>query len=536
MLKFKINMIALAMTVSFVASAADVPANVKLAETQELVRGNGTEVPTLDPTLSSDTSSSRVIRDMFDGLVSEDQHGNVIPALATRWEVDKTGTVYTFYIRKDAFWSNDAPILASDFEYSFKREVDPKSAAPYAWYMALGHIKNAAAVSDGSKSVDELGVKAIDDKTLQITLDQPVAYFVKMLGNTATFPVYRGAIEKYGDKWTKPENIVVSGAYKPAQWILNERLDLERNAKYWNNDKTVINKVTYLPIEDAMAEYNRYRTGEIDITADFPLEQYRNIKQERPDELLTMPSLGVYYYLFNLEKAPFNDVRVRKALAYAIDRNIVTDRILGQGQIPAYGIVPPSVAGYQIPQIAWGQMTQDARNQKAKELLKEAGFGPENPLNIELDYNTSESHKKLALVVSSMWKKNLGVSVTLENQEWKSFLKRIEEKDFGVARYAWIGDYNEPSTFLSYFQSDGMNYGGWSSEKFDGLLANAISSSSDDVRNDYYQKAEQTFIQDMPAIPLYYYTASVLKQKNVGGYSTDNASDVRMTKDMYIIK
>ncbi|MDV5168929.1 peptide ABC transporter substrate-binding protein [Photobacterium rosenbergii] len=516
--------------------AADVPANVSLAKMQEIVRGNGDEVPTLDPSYSSDTSSARVIADMFEGLVTQSPDGEIIPALATHWEQSEDGKVFTFHLRDNIKWSNGEPIVASDFEYSFKRVVDPKTGAPYAWYYSTAHILNADKINEGELPVDQLGVKALDDKTLQVTLDKPVPYFVKMMVHESTFPVYRPAIEAHGDAWTKPENIVTSSAYKLANWTLNERIVLERNPLYWNNDKTVINKVTYLPIADMTAEYNRFRTGEIHITSSFPLEQYNAIKKQRPDELLTMPSLGTYYYLFNVSKAPFDDPRVRKALAYAIDRDVVTKVILGQGQVPAYGVTPPSVDGFVPPKLAWGQLNQKERNQKAKELLAEAGFDKSNPLSFELVYNTSESHKKLAIVMSSMWNKTLGAKVDLANQEWKTFLQKLGQKDFTVARYAWVGDYNEASTFLSYFESTGMNYSRWSSDAYDEAMAKAIQSPSNDERNRYYQQAEKVFSEEMPAIPLYHYTRSVLKNAKVGGYSKTNAAEARYTRDLYMMQ
>ena len=518
------------------AMAADVPADVTLAEVQEIVRGNGDEVPTLDPTFSSDTSSSRVIQDMFEGLVSQSPDGEIIPALATGWDVSNDSRIYTFHLRDNIKWSNGQPITANDFEYSFKRVIDPKTGAPYAWYYSTAHILNADKISEGKVPAGELGVKALDAKTLQITLDKPVPYFVKMLVHESTFPVYKPAIDAHGDAWTKPENIVTSSAYRLSNWILNERIVLERNPQYWNNDKTVINQVTYLPISDMTAEYNRFRTGEVQITSSFPLEQYNTIKRQRPDELLTMPSLGTYYYLFNIDKAPFDDPRVRKALAYAIDRDVVTKVILGQGQLPAYGITPPSVDGFEAPTLAWGEMSQKERNQKAQELLAAAGYDKSNPLKFELVYNTMESHKKLAIVMASMWSKTLGVDVELANQEWKTFLQKLIQKDFTVARYGWNGDYNEASTFLSYFESSGMNYANWSNQNYDEAMAEAIKAPTSDKRNQHYQQAELIFSEEMPAIPLYHYTRSVLKSTKVGGYSTVNASESRFTRDLYLMQ
>lgn len=516
--------------------AANVPSDVTLAKEQVLVRGNGDEVPTLDPSFSSDSASSRVIGDMFEGLVTQSPEGEIIPALATRWEQSADGKVYTFHLRDNITWSNGEPITAGDFVYSFRRVINPKTAAPYAWYYGTAHIKNATAISEGKVPVEELGVSAPDDKTFQITLDKPVPYLLKMLVHESTYPVYQPAIEAHGDTWTRPEHIVTSSAYKLKEWTLNERIVLERNPNYWNNAKTVINQVKYLPIVDMTAEYNRYRTGEIDITSSFPLEQYNAIKKQRPDELLTMPSLGTYYYLFNVNKKPFDDPRVRKALAYAIDRDVVTNVILGQGQIPAYGLTPPSVDGFAAPRLSWGELNQKERNQKAKQLLEEAGFNAANPLRFELVYNTLEAHKKLAIVMSSMWKKTLGADVELANQEWKTFLQKLSQRNFSVARYAWMGDYNEASTFLSFFDSQGMNYGDWSNPKYDEVMAKAILAKDSKGRNHYYQQAEQIFAEEMPAIPLYHYTRSVLKNPKVGGYSTTNASDARYTRDLYKIQ
>ncbi|KKC99206.1 peptide ABC transporter substrate-binding protein [Photobacterium halotolerans] len=535
-MKVKALAAGISLLISGVAYAADVPAGVTLAEKQEIVWSLGGEVPTLDPTMTTDDSSSKVISDLFDGLVSEDQEGNIIPALATHWDISADGKTVTFYLRDGLRWSNGEPLTAHDVEYSFKRNADPASAAPYSWYLGTANILNAVDITDGKKDKETLGVKAVDDKTVQFSLTQPTPYFVKMLSHPSTFPVYRKAIEKYGDSWTSPDHIVSSGAYTLTNWVVNERIDLVRNPAYWNDAKTVINKAAYLAIENQTAEYNRYRTGEIDITATFPLEQYQQIKQERPDELLTMPSLATYYYLFNLDKKPFDDVRVRKALAYAIDRDVVTQRILGQGQIPAYGVTPPAVAGFDAPELPWASLSQKERNQKARELLKEAGYSKDNPLKFELVYNTNEAHKKLALAMLSMWKQSLPVEVDLANQEWKTFLQKLAQKDFSLARYAWVGDYNEASTFLSYFESKGMNYSRWANKAYDKAMADALAAKSDQERNHFYQEAERIFAEDMPAIPVYFYTKTVIKSPKVGGYSTTNASSNRYTRDLYIMK
>ncbi|UJF16974.1 peptide ABC transporter substrate-binding protein [Vibrio sp. SS-MA-C1-2] len=537
MKKFKSTLIAITIALTFATPsfAAEVPADVQLAQEQTLTRGNGAEVPTLDPIMASDTASARVINDMFEGLLTEDLHGNLIPALATDWTISEDKKRYTFNLR-EAQWSDGEAITARDFVFALKRIVDPNTGAPYSWYVNMANIVNASEITKGDISPDKLGVKALDDQTLEINLTKATPYFIKMLAHSSMFPLPQHVVEKYGSTWTKPEHMVTSSAYKLDKWVINERIVLSRNEAYWNDKKTIINEVTYLPIEDLNAEYNRFRTNEIDLTSTVPLELFKVIKRDLPDELLTMPSLGTYYYLFNVNKAPFNDPKIRQALAYAIDRDVVVNGILGQGQIPAYTNTPPAVAGFDVPKLEWATLSQKERNQKAKALLAEAGYGEENPLTFELDYNTSESHKKLAIAISSMWNKNLGTKVTLANQEWKTFLQTLSEKDFSVARYAWIGDYNEASTFLSYFDSEGLNYGGWSNKNYDQLLSDASFSETDQGREKLYQQAEEIFAKEMPAIPVYFYTRTVLKQTNIGGYSKDNASDNRYTRDLYITK
>jgi oligopeptide transport system substrate-binding protein len=509
-MKIKILANAMALTLCSSAFAAQVPENVTLANEQTLIWGVAGEVPTLDPTKSSDTASNKIISDLFEGLMIRNPEGEVVPGLAKDWEISDDGLKYTFHLR-DAKWSDGEPITADDVIFTLRRVVDPVTGAPYAWYLGTANIQNAKAITDGEKPAEQLGVKAIDDHTVEFTLERRTPYFPNMLTHSSTYPVPQHALEAFGDSWTRPNNMVNSGAYNLTNWVINERIDLERNPLYWNDKETVINKTSYVASSNVNAEYNRYRTGEIDITSSFPLEAYDQIKKERPNELITMPSLATYYYLFNTEKAPFDDVRVRKALSYAIDRNIITDIILGQGQIPAYGATPPAINHFEAPKLEWAEMSQDARYQKAKSLLAEAGFTQDNPLEFELVYNTMESH-----------------------QEWKTFLQKVLQKDFDVARDGWIGDYNEASTFLSYFSSDGMNKTSWGNKDYDHALDQALTVVDPEKRNDYYQEAERIFARDMPAIPLYFYTRSVITSPKVGGYNVENPNKLRYTRNLYI--
>ncbi|MHA2740624.1 ABC transporter substrate-binding protein [Vibrio harveyi] len=516
------------------AFAANVPDGVKLAKKQEFVRGNGTEVATIDPQKSEGVPESNVIRDLLEGLVTQDADGKTIPGVAESWETTDNRT-FVFHLRHNAEWSNGDPVTAQDFVYSFRRVVDPKTASPYAWYLSSTKMKNAQDIIEGKKDISQLGVQALNDYTLKVELDAEVPYFVKMLAHTTMMPVHKATVEKWGDKWTKPEHFVGNGAYVPDRWVVNERLVLKRNPKYWDDVHTVINKVTYLPIEDQVSEMNRFLSGEIQMTNEVPNEHFRRLQKEYPEDLSIKGNLCSYYYQFNTQRAPFDDVRVRKALSYAIDRDIITKAILGQGQKPAYFLTPEITAGFspQLPE--YGKLTQKQRNEKAKALLKEAGYDKQHPLDINLLYNTSENHKKLAVAISSMWKKTLGVTVHLENQEWKSYLASRDEGNFDVTRAAWCGDYNEASTFLTLMIGSNVNGGvHYKSKAYDDIIEKALNSTSEEDRTKLYYAAETQMAKDMPLAPIYQYVTTRLVSPLLGGYPKGNAEDKIYTKDLYI--
>lgn len=520
---------------SLMATAAEVPAGVKLAKVQEIVRGNGTEVSSLDPHKTEGVPESHVIRDLMEGLVTQDADGNTIPGVAERWET-KDNKTFIFHLRKEAKWSNGDPVTAQDFEYSLKRVVDPATAAPYAWYLDMTTMVNAHDIIAGKKDKETLGVKALDDHTLQIQLESAVPYFVMMMAHTTVNPVHRATVEKYGDQWTRPEHFVGNGAYVIDKWVVNERITLKRSPNYWNNDKTVINKVTFLPIENQVSEMNRFLSGEIDITNELPNEHFRRLQKIHPEDVSITGNLCTYYYAFNTQKAPFDDVRVRKALSYTIDRDIITKALLGQGQKAAYAFTPDIIAGFTPDVPEYGQMTQKQRIAKAKELLAEAGYDKSHPLKFNLLYNTSENHKKNAVAIGSMWKKSLGVNVTLENKEWKTFLDDKREGNYEVSRAGWCGDYNEPSTFLSLMQSNNSsNEPKYHSKAYDDIMNKALNSTSDTERNALYQQAEDLLTKDMPFAPIYQYVKARLVNPHVGGYPVNNAEEKIYSKDLYII-
>ena len=520
-----------------VATAAVVPAGVQLAEKQTLVRNNGSEVQSLDPHKIEGVPESNINRDLFEGLLISDVDGKPSPGVAEKWE-NKDFKVWTFHLRKDAKWSDGTPVTAQDFVYSWQRLANPNTASPYASYLQYGHIVNIDDIIAGKKPITDLGVKALDDHTFEVTLSEPVPYFYKLLVHSSVSPVPRAAVEKFGEKWTQPANIITNGAYKLKDWVVNERIVLERNTNYWDNAKTVINQVTYLPISSEVTDVNRYRSGEIDMTYNnMPIELFQKLKKEIPNEVHVDPYLCSYYYEINNQKAPFNDVRVRTALKLALDRDIIVNKVKNQGDLPAYSFTPPYTDGAKLVEPEWFKWSQEKRNEEAKKLLAEAGYTAEKPLTFDLLYNTSDLHKKLAIAAASIWKKNLGANVKLENQEWKTFLDTRHQGNYDVSRAGWCADYNEPTSFLNMVLSDSSNNTvHYKSPAFDKLIADTLKVTDEAQRSELYSKAEQQLDKDSAIVPVYYYVNARLVKPWVGGYSGKDPMDNIHVKDLYIIK
>lgn len=520
------------------AMAATVPAGVDLAAKQELVKGNGDEVQSLDPHKIEGVPESNVSRDLLEGLVISDTQGHPIPGVAESWE-NKDGKLWTFHLRKNAKWSNGEPVTAQDFVYSWQRLADPKTASPYASYLQYGHLENIDDIIAGKKSPDTLGVKALDANTLQVTLSEAVPYFFKLLIHPSMSPVYKPAVDKFGEKWTQPENWVGNGAFKLQAHVINERIVVVRNPDYWDNANTKLDKVTFLPISSEVSDVNRYFSNDgSDMTYNnMPIELFKKLQRDNPKELHVDPYLCTYYYEINNQKAPFTDPRVREALKLGLDRDIMVNKVLAQGQLPAYSYTPPATDGANLTKPEWFSWSQDKRNAEAKKLLAEAGYTADKPLTFELLYNTSDLHKKLAIAASSIWKKNLGVNIKLNNQEWKTFLDTRHQGNFDVSRAAWCADYNEPSSFLNTMISDSSsNTAHYKSAAFDKVMADSAKASDEKSRSDLYAKAEQILDKDSAIVPVYYYVNARLVKTYVGGYTGKDALDNVYDKNLYIIK
>jgi len=522
-----------ALTASSLSAA---PAGIALAPQQSITINNGGEVSTLDPQKIEGVPESNVVINLLEGLVATDNNGHIVPGMAESWH-SEAGKVWNFTLRK-ATWSNGEPVTAQDFVYSWQRLADPHTASPYASYLQYAHIENIDEILAGKKPPTSLGIRAVDDTHLQIVLSEPVPYFIALAAYAALKPVNRKAVEQWGEKWTQPAHYVGNGAYTLSDWVINEKIVLKRNPHYWNNAQTTIETATFLPITSEATDVNRYRSGEIDMTNSvLPPELFPMLKKTLGTQVRVSPLLCTFYYELNNKRPPFNDPRVRTAVKLTLDRDIIANKIMGQGQIPAGGFTPPFIDGADLPPPAWMKLTQQQRNEQAKALLSEAGYSAEKPLRFRLLYNTSDLNKKQAIAAASMWQKNLGAQVTLDNQEWKTMLDTRHQGDFEVARATWCADYNEPSTFLNAMQSQSSNNTAfYKSDKFDKLLAKTLSAGDAAQRASLYQQAEQQLDRDSAIVPVYYRVSARLIKPWVGGFTGKDPQDQPDIKYLYIIK
>ena len=489
------------------------------------------QFPTLDPQLNEDTSGFHIIRDLFEGLLSQDGDGNLVPGVATHYEATDGNKTYTFTLRENARWSNGDPVTAHDFVYGWRRAVDPATASPYGWYLELTEIVNAKAILAGEKAPEELGVSAKDDHTLEVRLNTPLPYFPAMTTYATLFPAHRATIEAHGNDWTAPGNMVSNGAYTLEEVVLNEYHTRVKNPVYWGAGAVIVEKVTGLVINDDNQALTRYRAGELDHLEPVPAGQYPALKEELPDQATSVPRLCSYYYAINHTDSgvpALHDVRVRRALSMAIDRDIIVSQLLKGGQWPAYNFTHRKTAGFEMPDIAYGMLSQAERDAEATKLMGEAGVGD---LSLKLIYNTSESHKQIATVISQMWKQKLGVKTELANFEWKTYLGIRSNQEFDLARSGWCGDYNEASTFLDLLTTThGANDGKYSSERVDELMR---ASKLAENPNEMYTEVEQILADDMAIIPIYHYANTFLLSADIKGWPYNNVENNWYSKNLY---
>ena len=511
--------------VAAAALMAALASSIQPASAETVLRvGNMGEPASLDPHYVSGTWENRIVGDMYLGLTTEGPDGKTVPGAAESWTISDDGLVYTFKLRQHS-WSDGTPVTADDFVFAMRRILEPATAAEYA--SLLYTIKNAEAVNTGKAKPEELGVRAIDNSTLEITLAGPTPYFIDQLPHYTAYPVPKHLVEKFGKEWSKPENIASNGPYMLAEWVPNDHVTLVKNPKFYDAASVSIDKVVLYPQEDRTAVQKRFRAGEIDVATDFASDQIDWLKANLPNETRIAPYLGIYYYPINTRKAPFSDKRVRLALSMAVDRETIVDKVMKTGEIAAYSFVPPGTLNYGEPSYApFKGLNQAEREKTATGLLQEAGFGPDKPLKLQLRYNTSENHKRIAVAVAAMWKK-IGVEAELFNSYVKVHYADLKQGNFDVARAGWIADYNDPQNFLYLLETrtGPNNYGGYSVKEFDDLMLAASKTADMKKRADLLAKAEARAMEDQPVIPIYYYVSKNLVSQKVKGW-VDTVNDI----------
>ncbi len=482
--------------------------------------GNGTEPQDIDPQTVTGVPEHNIITAVLEGLVSEDPVDlHPVPGVAERWEISDDRRVYTFYFRDNAKWSNGDPVTATDFVLSYKRILTPTLASEYA--NMLHYVVNAREFNTGELTdFSRVGFKALDERTLEITLVDPTPFFLNLINHYSWYPVHIPTVEKFGGldrkgtRWTLPENFVGNGPFNLKDWRMSQMIIVEKSDTYWDRENVSLNQVRYYPIESQDTEERMFRTGQLHYTNSIPLSKIDVYKAENPDLIHIDPYLGTYFLRVNVTVAPFDDGRVRRALALAINRESIVTNVTKGGQIPAYNFTPPGTAGYTARARLAGDL------ETAKQLLSDAGY-PEGEgfPRMELLYNTSESHRVLAEALQQMWKKRLGIDVSLVNQEWKVYLDSQDTLDYQVCRGGWIGDFVDPHTFLELFVTDGGNNDtGWSNPRYDELLGQALKAPDDVARFEIYQEMEAILMEELPVIPIYFYTRVNLRRPSVKGF------------------
>lgn len=492
-------------------------------------RGSAAEPESLDPHKTSTIYEANVLRDLFQGLVMQDDKANLIPGAAESWTVSDDGTVYTFKLRKDAVWSDGSPVTAEDFVYAFQRLVDPATGAEYA--SMLYPIKNAEEINTGKGKPEDIGAKAIDATTLEVTLNAPTPYFLEMLTHQATYPVNKASIDKLGADWVKPGNLVSNGAYTLAEWVPNDHIKLVKNPKFWDAATVKVDVVNYIPTEDRSSAMKRFEAGEFDSYDDLPTEQLSDLKAKFGDQVRVGPYLGTYYYAIKTDKAPWDNVELRNAISMAIDRDFIAEKVWQNSMLPGYSMVPPGIEGYTPAEAKFADMSQIDREDEAKKILEKLGYTPEKPLKMEIRYNTSENHKNTAVAIQEQLKP-LGVEVTLLNTDTKTHYGFLEQKgDYDVARAGWIADYKDPETFLGISRkASGNNYSDFDSPKFEEAMNKAAAAGGNpEERMKDLSEAERILIDEVGNIPILYYSYHNIVSSKLKGFD-DNVMDIHPSR------
>jgi len=476
----------------------------KPRERAELVFLNGAEPETLDPALITGQPEGRIANALFEGLTAFNAKAQAVPGVAERWDVSADKRIYTFHLRNNARWSNGDTVTANDFVKSWQRTLAPETASEYAYQ--LYYIKNGKAFNEGKlRDFSHVGVRVLDALTLEVTLENPTPFFLDLCAFTTFLPAHIDTVHRFGDDWIKPGKMVSNGAYQLADWRINDRVRLAKNPHYWNAAHVAMRTIDVLPSARANTAFNYYATGLADLMMDKGLAPTPLMDElKKRADFHSAPFLGTYFIRFNASRPPFNDVRVRKAFSLVIEKNLLVEKITKAGEVVAQSLVPPGCAGYQPPP---SELARDP--QQARRLLAEAGYldGKNFPLVSYLYKGDSDVDRDLAVELQGMFARELGVNIQLQGQEWKVYLRSMSSLDYDLCRSSWVGDYNDPNTFLDMFVTNGgNNRTGWSDPKYDDLIALAARETDLRFRFETFKKAEHMLISEAaPICPLYFY-------------------------------
>lgn len=496
-------------------------------------RGNDTDPTTLDHHKTSTVAEGNLMRDLYEGLVVQNNKAEVVPGVAESWDISDDGLVYTFKLRDNAKWSNGDPVKASDFVFAYQRIQNPATAAPYA--NMLYPILNAEEINKGTKQAEELGAKAIDDHTLEITLNAPTPYFLELLTHQTGHPLHQASVEKNGDQFTRPGNMVTNGAYMLESFTPNDKITMRKNPHFHAADDVKIDVVNFIPFEDRATCLRRFEAKEVLSCSDLDNQQMDYMKQNLGDQVHVVPYLGVYYLPVKVKKEKLSDPRVRQAISMAIDRDFLATEIWRGSMLPAFSFVPPGIGNYgENAVLPYAEDDILDREDAAKALLAEAGVA-EGALSVELRYNTSENNKNTMTAIGDMLK-NVGISSTIVEMEGTGYFDYMKQDgDFDITRAGWIGDYSDPQNFLFLFESQnlGFNYPRWANADYDALMQKAAKTNDLDERAGILKDAETLLLKELPIIPILYYSSGSLVSEKLKGWE-DNVMNVHGTRWMSI--
>ncbi|WP_406242665.1 peptide ABC transporter substrate-binding protein [Tissierella carlieri] len=493
------------------SKSADTPKDTGNKPTKKILRTNNSSEPgTLDPALAQGTHESWVLDHIFEGLFKHSPDGTMVPGMAKEYTLADDEVTYTFTLRDGIKWSNGDPVTAHDFEYSWKRALDPNLAAEYAYQFY--YLKGGEAYNTGAGSVDEVGVKALDDKTLEVTLEAPTAYFLELTSFYTYFPVNQKVAEA-NPNWAKsPSTYVSNGPFKLTEWVHNAKIVIMKNENYYDAANVKLDGIDFAILDDENTAWQKYEGGEFDFLTPLPQAVVAQMKAQNNPELVIGGDVATYYYNFNTKIKPFDNVKIRKALAMAIDRQTIVDKIAQGGQVPAEGVVPFGMLDENNKEYrdAAGKLVEFNLTEAKKlfqEGLTESGYKAEDFSQFAILYNTSEGHKKIAQAIQEMWRANLGIEVQLENVDFQVKLDREKAGDFQISRAGWTGDYVDPMTFVDlWVSSSSFNDAKFNNAEYDALVAKAKSTTDQEVRMEAMRQAEKILMDNMPVLPIYHYT------------------------------